>query len=99
MGRRISPFDDISDSGRQPPITAWLIDQQLRLRGAFVAVGGVAALRQVGLLRERDGASVEPATSPSWESVESAERHVELLAARPGLAMTPAPDPDATQGT
>lgn len=40
-----SPFDDIDDVDRWPEMTAWLIEQQIQLRGALTEVGGVAALR------------------------------------------------------
>lgn len=40
-----SPFDDIDDVERWPEMGAWLIDHQIRLRGALAEVGGVTALR------------------------------------------------------
>lgn len=43
----MSPFDDIDEVDRWPAMTAWLIEQQIQLRGALAKVGGVAALRTV----------------------------------------------------
>lgn len=44
-----SPFGDIDDVYRRPDMIDWLIDQQLRLRGAPTEVGGVTALREIVL--------------------------------------------------
>ena len=42
-----SPFDDLADSSRWPEIVSWLIEQQLSLRRAIEAVGGVNAIRNL----------------------------------------------------
>ena len=42
-----SPFGDIDDVDRWPDMIDWLIEQQLRLRGALGEVGGVTALRDI----------------------------------------------------
>ncbi|WP_253261075.1 DUF4268 domain-containing protein [Rhodococcus ruber] len=44
-----SPFGDIDDVDRWPDMIDWLIEQQLRLRGALAGVGGVTALRDIAL--------------------------------------------------
>lgn len=42
-----SPFDDLADSSRWPEIVSWLVEQQLSLRRAIEAVGGVNAIRHL----------------------------------------------------
>lgn len=42
-----SPFDDIDDLDRWPEMINWLIEQQIRLRGALAKIGGVPVIRNV----------------------------------------------------
>lgn len=42
-----SPFDEVADSSRWPEMVAWLVLQQLGLRTAIDAVGGVSAIRNI----------------------------------------------------
>lgn len=42
-----SSFDDVSDSTRWPELVNWVVQQQLGLRRAVEAVGGVSAIRNV----------------------------------------------------